>query len=95
MPKKSTAEEVDKKGPHHENGRVTYAPGTQQNQDVLIQAGLYGMSLPRQYGGLNFSMVPYVMAAELVARADAGPDLQTSGDCRIAQKQFTNMQAKK
>ncbi len=66
------AEDVDKKGPHHENGRVTYAPGTQQNQDVLIQAGLYGMSLPRQYGGLNFSMVPYVMAAELVARADAG-----------------------
>lgn len=66
------AEEVDKKGPHHENGRVTYAPGTQQNQDVLIQAGLYGMSLPREFGGLNFSMVPYVMAAELVARADAG-----------------------
>ena len=30
------------------------------------------MSLPRQYGGLNFSMVPYVMAAELVSRADAG-----------------------
>lgn len=66
------AEEVDKKGAHHENGRVTYAPGTQQNQDVLIQAGLYGMSLPREFGGLNFSMVPYVMAAELVARADAG-----------------------
>ena len=66
------AEEVDKCGPHHENGRVTYAPGTQQNQDILIQAGLYGMSLPREFGGLNFSMVPYVMAAELVARADAG-----------------------
>ena len=41
------AEEVDKVGPHHENGRVTYAPGTQQNQDVLTQAGLYGMYLPR------------------------------------------------
>jgi len=66
------AEEVDKCGPHHENGRVIYAPGTQQNQDILIQAGLYGMSLPREFGGLNFSMVPYVMAAELVARADAG-----------------------
>ncbi len=66
------AEEVDKCGPHHENGRVTYAPGTQQNQDVLIQAGLYGMSLPREFGGLNFSMVPYIMSAELVARADAG-----------------------
>ncbi|MEN6619768.1 MAG: acyl-CoA dehydrogenase family protein [Rikenellaceae bacterium] len=66
------AEEVDKCGPLYENGRVTYAPGTQQNQDVLVQAGLYGMSLPREFGGLNFSMVPYVMAAELVARADAG-----------------------
>lgn len=66
------AEEVDKTGPHHENGRVTYAPGTQKNQDILTEAGLYGMSLPREFGGLNFSMVPYVMAAEIVARADAG-----------------------
>ncbi len=66
------AEEVDHSGPHHENGRVKYAKGTQQNQDTLTQAGLYGMSLPREFGGLNFSMVPYVMAAEIVARADAG-----------------------
>lgn len=66
------AEGVDHSGPRHENGRVFYANGTQQNQDVLTQAGLYGMSLPREFGGLNFSMVPYVMAAELVARADAG-----------------------
>ena len=66
------AEEVDHVGPEHKDGRVKYAPGTQQNHDVLTQAGLYGMSLPRQYGGLNFSMTPYVMAAELVARADAG-----------------------
>lgn len=66
------AEEVDKHGPVHENGRVKYAPGTQKNQDTLTQAGLYGMSLPREFGGLNFSMVPYVMAAEIVARADAG-----------------------
>lgn len=66
------AEEVDKQGPHHQDGRVTYAPGTQQNHDTLLDAGLYGMSLPREFGGLNFSMVPYVMAAEIVARADAG-----------------------
>src|SRR3989339_1252350 len=66
------SEEVDHSGPHHENGRVTYAKGTQKNQDTLTQAGLYGMSLPREFGGLNFSMVPYVMAAEIVARADAG-----------------------
>ncbi len=66
------SESVDHQGPHHQNGRVTYAEGTQQNQDILTKAGLYGMSLPREYGGLNFSMVPYVMAAEIVARADAG-----------------------
>lgn len=66
------AESVDQEGPHHSDGRVTYAAGTKQNNDVLTQAGLYGMSLPREYGGLNFSMIPYVMAAELVSRADAG-----------------------
>lgn len=66
------AEQVDHDGPVCKDGRVTYAAGTQQNQDVLTQAGLYGLSLPREYGGLNFSMVPYVMAAELTSRADAG-----------------------
>ncbi len=66
------AEGVDHQGPQVVNNRVVYAPGTQQNHQTLAQAGLYGMSLPRRYGGLNFSMIPYVMAAELVSRADAG-----------------------
>ena len=66
------AESVDHEGPQVVNNRVVYARGTQQNHDALAQAGLYGMSLPRQYGGLNFSMIPYVMAAEIVSRADAG-----------------------
>ncbi|MDD4033004.1 MAG: Acyl-CoA dehydrogenase C-terminal domain-containing protein [Bacteroidales bacterium] len=66
------AEAADHEGPHHENNRVNYAPVTQQNHDVLTQAGVYSMSLPREYNGLNFTMVPYVMAAELVSRADAG-----------------------
>jgi alkylation response protein AidB-like acyl-CoA dehydrogenase len=66
------AEGVDQVGPKVENGRVIYAPGTQENHDALTQAGVVGMSLPRKYGGLNFSMVPYVMAAELVSRADGG-----------------------
>jgi alkylation response protein AidB-like acyl-CoA dehydrogenase len=66
------AEEVDHTGPQVVNNRVVYAPGTQQNHEVLTQANLYGIGLPRQYGGLNFSMVPYVMAAEMVSRADAG-----------------------
>ncbi len=66
------AESVDHEGPKIENNRVIYAPGTQQNHDALTNAGLVGMSLPRKYNGLNFSMVPYVMAAELVSRADGG-----------------------
>lgn len=66
------AEQVDHDGPVCKDGRVTYAAGTQQNHEVLTQAGMYGIALPREYGGLNFSMIPYVMSAELTSRADAG-----------------------
>ncbi len=66
------AESVDHDGPQLINNEVIYAAGTQQNIDALTQAGLFGMSLPRKYDGLNLPMVPYVMAAELVSRADAG-----------------------
>ena len=65
------AKDVDLEGPHHENGRVRYASGTEANLKALVQAGLMGISLPRQYGGLNFSLVPYIMAADMVSRADA------------------------
>ncbi len=66
------AESVDKEGPQLVDNEVIYARGTQENQAVLARAGLIGMSLPRKYKGLNFPMVPYVMAAEIVSRADAG-----------------------
>jgi alkylation response protein AidB-like acyl-CoA dehydrogenase len=66
------AESVDHEGVHIENGRVIYAKGTQQNIKALTDAKLFGMSLPYKYNGLNFPMTPYVMAAELVSRADAG-----------------------
>ncbi len=66
------AEDVDHDGPKLINNEVIYARGTSENYQALVDAGLIGMSLPRQYGGLNFSIVPYVMAAEIVSRADAG-----------------------
>jgi len=66
------AESVDHEGPRVENNRVIYARGTQENHEALAQAGLYGMTLPRQYGGLNFSIIPYIMGGEMVSRADAG-----------------------
>lgn len=66
------AEDVDHEGPHVVDGHVVYAQGTQKNLDALIKAGLMGISLPRRYNGLNFSLVPYIMAADMVSRADAG-----------------------
>lgn len=66
------AESVDQEGPKIVNNEVIYAKGTQQNHEALRDAGLYGMSLPREFGGLNFSYVPYVMAAEIVSRGDCG-----------------------
>jgi alkylation response protein AidB-like acyl-CoA dehydrogenase len=66
------AESVDHEGPRVENNRIIYARGTRENHEALSQAGLYGMALPRQYGGLNFAMIPYVMGGEMVSRADAG-----------------------
>ena len=66
------AEEVDHEGPRVENGRVIYAQGTARNLEACRQAGLMGMSMPRRLGGLNFPITPYIMAADIVSRADAG-----------------------
>lgn len=66
------AVEVDQEGATLKDNEVKYARGTQENLDALIQSGMIGMSLPRKYGGLNFPITPYVMAAEIVSRADAG-----------------------
>ncbi len=68
----ANAESVDLEGPHIENNEVIYAKGTTEDYKALYKAGLIGMALPRKYDGLNFPMLPYVMAAEMVARADAG-----------------------
>ena len=65
------AESVDHEGPQLIDGHVEYASGTKQNLDALVKAGLMGISLPRRYNGLNFSLVPYIMAADMVSRADA------------------------
>ena len=66
------AEDVDHTGPRVENSRVIYAEGTQKNLDATRKAGLMGMAMPRRLGGLNFPITPYIMAADIVSRADAG-----------------------
>ena len=66
------AESVDAEGPQIVDNHVVYARGTQENLDALRKANLMGITLPREYGGLNLSVVPYTMAADIVSRADAG-----------------------
>lgn len=66
------SEEVDMEGPHLVDGRMHYASKTYENLDATRKAGLWGLSMPRRYGGLNMPITPYSMASELVASADAG-----------------------
>jgi alkylation response protein AidB-like acyl-CoA dehydrogenase len=65
------APEVDREGATFKDGEVTYAKGTQEALDMLTKAEVMGMTLPRQYGGLNCPMTIYMLATELVSRADA------------------------
>jgi len=89
------AESVDHEGPEVIDGHVKYARGTQENHDALTQAGLYGMSLPREYDGLNFPMVPYVMAAELVSRGDGGfANIWGLQDCAETIHEFADAEQK-
>ena len=66
------SESVDLEGPHLENNRMIYASKTVENLQQTRKAGLYGVSMPRRYGGLNLPNVIFSMASELVAAADAG-----------------------
>jgi len=65
------AADVDHEGAQWHDGKVTYAAGTRKNLDELSKADLMGMILPRKFGGLNFPFTVYMMAVEIVSRADA------------------------
>lgn len=63
--------QVDEEGPTFKDGVVKYHPLTDKNLQDLKDAGVMGVMLPRQYGGLNFPTTIYTMMTEMVARADA------------------------
>ncbi len=65
------AREVDLNGAKFADGVVTYDPLTVQNLKDLASAGVMGVMLPHQYGGLNFPVSVYTMMTEMVSRADA------------------------
>lgn len=68
----ANAESVDLEGPHLVDGRMKYASKTYENIEVTKKAGLWGVSMPRQYGGLNLPNVVFSMLSEVISAADAG-----------------------
>lgn len=66
------SEAVDQEGPHLIDGRMHYASKTLENIEATRQAGLWGISMPRQYGGLNLPNVVFSMLSEMISSADAG-----------------------
>ena len=66
------SESVDLEGPHLENNRMIYASKTYENLDATRKAGLWGVTMPRRFGGLNLPMTVFSMLSELVSAADSG-----------------------
>ncbi|MDE7305083.1 MAG: acyl-CoA dehydrogenase family protein [Alistipes sp.] len=89
------AEGVDHEGPRVVNDHVEYASGTVQNMKAIVDAGLSGLTLPRKYDGLNFPLVCFVMANEMVARADAGfENIWGLQDCAETLNEFASEEIK-
>lgn len=66
------SESVDLEGPHLVDNRMQYASKTYENLKATRQAGLWGVSMPRQYGGLNLPNVVFSMLSEMISAADGG-----------------------
>ncbi|MDR0509823.1 MAG: acyl-CoA dehydrogenase family protein [Rikenellaceae bacterium] len=89
------AEEVDTVGPKVVDDRVVYAPGTAQNIEAITKAGLFGMTLPRKYEGLNLPLVCFVMANEMVSRGDTGfENIWGLQDCAETLNEFASEEIK-
>ena len=61
---------IDREEIHVANGKVTMGQNHQDIFDLLREMGVYGMSVPRELGGMNLPVLVYFMAAEVFARAD-------------------------
>lgn len=66
------SESVDQEGPHLVDGRMVYASKTFENLEATRKAGLWGISMPRRFGGLNLPITVFSMLSEIVSAADSG-----------------------
>lgn len=89
------AESVDHEGASCSDNHAHYAAGTKLNLEACRKAGLMGMAMPRRFGGLNFPITPYIMAADIVSRSDAGfENLWGLQDCAETIYEFANEEQK-
>lgn len=65
------ARQIDREGNTVRDGRVTYHPLVEENLRDFKRAQLMGISLPREYGGLNMPQAVKLAVLEMVSRADA------------------------
>ena len=89
------AEGVDHEGPRVVNDRIEYASGTVENMKAVNAAGLSGLTLPRRFKGLNFPLLCFVMANEMVSRADASfENIWGLQDCAETLNEFATEEQK-
>ena len=60
------SESVDLEGPTWRMAARSYASKTYENLDATRKAGLWGITMPRRFGGLNLPMTVFSMLSELV-----------------------------
>jgi len=65
------AAEVDRQGARLVDGRVVYPEPMRRAFGLLSEAGLLGLTLPREHGGMDLPMVAYTAVVEMIGRADA------------------------
>jgi alkylation response protein AidB-like acyl-CoA dehydrogenase len=65
------AAEVDRVGARLVDGEVVYPEPMQRAFKLLADAGMLGLTLPREFGGMHLPMSAYTAVIEVISRADA------------------------
>ena len=64
------AAEIDREHPFLDNGKVIFPPRLEAIFEQVKGLELHGMSLPREFGGMNCPYILVLLCTELFARAD-------------------------